>query len=117
MDLAIGRLVPCYCTAVGKVILANRPEMEVQKLFHGVKFQARTPTSIVKFSALLKQLREIRQQKYAVDNEELTLGLRCVAYPIFGYTGTCVAAISIAGPSLRMTDEKIEKVNFGSIIH
>jgi DNA-binding IclR family transcriptional regulator len=110
MDLAIGRRVPSYCTALGKAILANRSEAEVQKLFRGVKFEYRTPKTILNFRNLLEHLRKVRQQGYAVDNEELSLGIRCLACPVFDYTGNCVASISIAGPTLRMTDEKIEKI-------
>jgi DNA-binding IclR family transcriptional regulator len=109
MDLAVGCRVPSHCTALGKAILANRPEGEVRKLFRGVKFGHRTPRAILSLPELLEDLRKIRQQGHAVDNEELAVGIRCVAVPIFNYTGNCVAAISIAGPAVRMTDERMDK--------
>jgi len=57
-----------------------------------------------------EQLAEIRKKGYSIDDEELALGIRCIAVPIFNYTGDCVAAISIAGPSLRMTVKKMEEI-------
>jgi IclR family acetate operon transcriptional repressor len=110
MDLAIGCHVPCHCTALGKAILANRPETDVRRLFRKNKFERRTPRTIASFSGLLEQLAEIRKKGYSIDDEELALGIRCIAVPIFNYTGDCVAAISIAGPSLRMTVKKMEEI-------
>lgn len=110
MDFTIGHRVPAYCTAMGKAILANRPETEVQKLFRGVKFENRTPKTILSLHDLLQCLRTIREEGYAVDDEELSLGTRCIASPIFDFTGRCVAAISIAGPTLRITYDKIEQI-------
>jgi len=110
MDLAVGCRVPSSCTALGKAILSNRSEAEIQKLFRGVKFKFGTSKAILNFRGLLEHLRKVRQQGYAIDDEEFTLGIRCVAYPIFDYTGNCIAAISLAGPTVRMTDEKIEKI-------
>lgn len=110
MDLDIGCRVPSYCTALGKVILANRPEREVQKLFRGVKLERRTPKTIANIKELLEHLSRIRTEGYAFDDEELVLGIRCVAVPVFDYTGSCIAAISLAGPTARMNNGKIEKM-------
>lgn len=49
-------------------------------------------------------------QGYSTDDEEFDLGIRCIAAPIFDYTGNCIAAIGLSGPAIRMTDEKIEKI-------
>lgn len=110
MDLAIGCRVPPHCTALGKAILANRPETDVRRLFRKNKLERLTPKTIASLSELLEHLAEIRKKGYSIDDEELALGVRCIAVPIFNYTGKCIAAISIAGPSLRMTVEKMEKI-------
>jgi len=115
MDLAIGCRVPSYCTALGKAILANRGESEIEGLFRGVKLERRTPKTVKNLTALLGHLREIRKQGYAIDNEENYTGIRCLAVPIFNYTGKCIGAISIAGPTVRMTYEKIEKMKLDLI--
>lgn len=110
MDLAVGCHVPAHCTALGKVILANTPEENLRKLFRQNELERTTPKSVGSLSELLEHLAEIRATGYSVDDEELALGIRCIAVPIFSCTGNCVAAISISGPSLRMTDEKMDKV-------
>jgi DNA-binding IclR family transcriptional regulator len=110
MDLAVGCHVPLYCTALGKVMLANLPGMDIRKLFHKKKLERRTPNTITSVSGLLEELSTIREKGYAIDDEELALGVRCIAVPIFNYTGNCIAAISIAGPSVRMTVEKIKEI-------
>ena len=107
MDLAIGCRVPSYCTALGKTILANRSENELEELFRGAKLQRRTPNTFQGLRELLRHLYEIRQRGYAIDNEENCVGIRCLAVPIFDYTEKCMAAISLAGPTVRMTDHKI----------
>ncbi len=110
MDLAIGHRVPAYCTAMGKAILAHRPATEVEKLFRGTKFESRTSKTVLSLQDLLERLRNIRHEGYALDDEELSLGIRCIASPIFDFTGRCVAAISIAGPTLRITYDKVEEI-------
>jgi DNA-binding IclR family transcriptional regulator len=109
-DLAIGCRVPSYCTALGKVLLANRPEKEIQKLLRTAKVELRTPGANSKLPDSAESLRRIRDEGYAIDDEELSPGIRCVAVPLFNFTGECVAAISLAGPTLRMTDQKLEEI-------
>jgi DNA-binding IclR family transcriptional regulator len=91
-------------------MLANLPGMDIRKLFHKKKLERRTPNTITSVSGLLEELSTIREKGYAIDDEELALGVRCIAVPIFNYTGNCIAAISIAGPSVRMTVEKIKEI-------
>lgn len=57
-----------------------------------------------------KHLLEIKKQGYCIDDEEIEIGLRCVAAPILDHKGEAVAAISIAGPSTRMTYERIKQL-------
>jgi IclR family KDG regulon transcriptional repressor len=115
MDLTVGCRVPSHCTAVGKAILAYRSETDVRELFSKNKFERATPKTISSFSGLIEQLAEIRKKGYSTEDEELVFGIRCIAVPIFNYTGNCIGAVSVAGPSLRMTTEKLEEIK-GDII-
>lgn len=110
MDLSVGRRIPSYYSGLGKVMLAYMSDREVRKLYRGIKFEPRTPKTIKTLSALIQALRQIRKDGYYINNEEYELGIRGVAVPIFNYTQNCVAAIGFAGPTLRMTDEKIEEM-------
>jgi IclR family KDG regulon transcriptional repressor len=110
IDMGIGCRVPSYCSSLGKAILANRPEKEVMSLLRRAKLERRTSKTITSLPELLEHLRKIRVQGYSIDDEEFELGIRCIAAPIFDYTGHRIAAIGLSGPSIRMTDEKIEKI-------
>ena len=110
MDLSVGRRIPSYYSALGKVMLANLAESEVRKLFRGVKLKPRTPKTITSLPRLIESLREIRKNGYYINDEEYELGIRGIAVPIFNYTHDCVAAIGFAGPTLRITDKEIEEM-------
>ena len=69
-----------------------------------------TPNTITTREGLNEELEKIRKTGSAIDNEELAIGLRCVSAPVFDYTGFPSYAISIAGPTTRMTNEVIERM-------
>ena len=71
------------------------------------KFTEKTITS---WEKLLEELQKIRQEGYAVDDEELELGLTCVAAPILGKDGEAIAALSISGPTARVKSEKFLEI-------
>ncbi|MDW0116193.1 IclR family transcriptional regulator [Sporosarcina thermotolerans] len=101
----VGRRAPLYCTAVGKSILAYRNEEEVLEYIDQVSFKRFTEHTFVNGEDLIKELHAIKKRGFSYDNEEHELGIRCVAAPIFDYTGEVQYAISVTGPENRMTDE------------
>jgi DNA-binding IclR family transcriptional regulator len=68
-----------------------------------------TPNTVVDRDELKKQLRQIAEQGYALDNEELDVGVRCVGAPIRDYTRRIIGAVSISGPSMRFSEERVDK--------
>lgn len=106
---SIGTRYPAYATGVGKAILAYKRGEEVRNHLPPVLGQL-TPTTIVDFDVMDEQLAMIRRCGYSVDNEENLEGLSCVAAPIFDHNNEVIAAISIAGPSTRMTTERIPEL-------
>jgi DNA-binding IclR family transcriptional regulator len=68
-----------------------------------------TPNTITDREVLKKQLKMIAELEYAIDNEELDIGVRCIGAPIRDYTRRIVGALSISGPTMRLTDERMEK--------
>lgn len=96
-----------HCTGVGKAILANIPEEELEWIIESNGLPERTNKTITSRERLADRLEEIRERGYAIDNEEAVDGLRCVAAPIVTEDGTA-GAISISGPVRRMDDEHIE---------
>lgn len=98
----VGSRLPAVCTGVGKAILAVLPSDELERLLAGVELKPYTRNTITEMHRLREQLQEVRRRGYAIDDEEIVDGLRCVAAPIFNHTGSCVAALSLSGPSARM---------------
>jgi DNA-binding IclR family transcriptional regulator len=95
-----------HCQAVGKVLLAACPEEEVCALYHDRQMMAATDRTITTIETLLAELGHVREQCYAVDDEEFIIGRRCVAAPVRGETGETIAAISISGMPATVTGEE-----------
>lgn len=108
MASRIGARNPLHCTAVGKAILAFLPEKSVDAIIaKGLK--QRTPSTITDPVKLREELEHIRNCGYACDLEENEPGIRCVAAPIFDHTGQVLAACSVSGLAMTMTESKIDE--------
>lgn len=103
----IGRRAPMHASAVGKAILAFSPKETVERIIEGGLVQY-TPKTITDKDKLLGHLKVIRTQGFAVDDEENEEGIRCVGAPIFDYTGHVIGALSISGPTVTVTPEKLK---------
>ncbi len=110
LDVGMGAVAPAYCTGLGKAVLAFLPESEFNTYLASTELATISPKTITDPVRLKAELAQIRQRGYALDDEELSLGLRCVAAPVFDYTGKPSYAISVSGPTPRMTDHKIDKI-------
>jgi DNA-binding IclR family transcriptional regulator len=110
IDTPLGSWAPAYCTALGKSILAYLPQDELETYLKSVRLVPHSPCTITSKKKLRQELIKILQQGYAVDDEELSPGLRCIAAPVFDHTGYVRYALSISAPTSRMTQETIEKV-------
>jgi DNA-binding IclR family transcriptional regulator len=106
----VGASSPIHCTAVGKAILAAMPRARMEEMLlelDGQRFTRRTMTSR---EALLKELVRTSHRQYAVDNEEREEGVRCAGVAILNPRGEAIAALSISGPSSRMTMHRIPQI-------
>jgi DNA-binding IclR family transcriptional regulator len=106
----VGHRTPLHCTSVGKVLLAFLPEDERNDLINQCELTDYTRHTITKPARLKAELKLIRQRGYAMDDEEIEEGLRCVGAPVMDHSGRVVAAMSIAGPAFRLTDDRIPAV-------
>jgi DNA-binding IclR family transcriptional regulator len=104
----VGARLPAYCTAAGKVQIAYMTDEELIN-FLPKDLKRFTPNTITDREELKKHLIQVAQQGYAIDNEELDVGVKCVGAPIRDYTRRIIGAVSISGPSMRFTDERLEK--------
>jgi len=106
----VGRRVPAYCTSVGKAMLAQLPEPEVEAILRQARLKRLTKNTITKPQALKAELSKIRTRGYAIDDEENEQGVRCVGAVVWDHTGRPRAAISVSGPSFRMTQAKMSQI-------
>lgn len=106
----VGGSRPIHCTAVGKAIAAWLPQAEVKAALARTRMEKLTPKTITTQAAFDSELRRIRAAGYAIDDEEQFLGLRCIAMPVFCYTGHIVASMCVVGPKHRMTLQKLQAV-------
>ncbi|MGP6139874.1 MULTISPECIES: IclR family transcriptional regulator [unclassified Jeotgalibaca] len=104
----IGSRIPAQNTGIGKCLLAFSSQSVLENLPD--EFETFTPHSIATKAELLEELERIRQNGYGHDKEEYAKGLYCVAAPIFDYTGNVHYAVSVSGPTFRMTPGKIKMV-------
>jgi IclR family acetate operon transcriptional repressor len=99
----VGHRVPMYCTGGGKAILVGMGAEQLDAYLAEVAIRAWTPKTLSSVEALRADLEHSSRRGFAIDDEERELGVCCVAAPIFDRLGRCVAALSISGPSTRMS--------------
>ena len=117
MASTIGRRSPLYCTSVGKAIVAYLPESEVKDIWENSKIVKLTENTIIDFDKFKEELEVIRKTGVAVDEEENEIGVRCIGAPVFNNKGEVEGAISISGPAIRVTKDKIEEISKEVIIY
>jgi DNA-binding IclR family transcriptional regulator len=100
----IGKSFPLHCTAMGKVLLSYAESPVIRRVLNR-KLEAFTENTITGPTQLRHELRQVKAQGYAIDNEEITRGLVCVAAPIFGVDGIVAGAMSCTVPS-HVNDER-----------
>ncbi|MCK8824994.1 IclR family transcriptional regulator [Fuchsiella alkaliacetigena] len=116
MFAEIGSRGPAYCTGTGKALLAYVEQDELAELLEQMELRKLTENTKAKPEELKEELKQIRRQGYALDIGELEEGVRCVAAPIKNFEGDVEAAISVSGPSTRMTEDYIEEVVIPAVV-
>lgn len=97
MSIALnpGSRLPAYCTSLGRVLLAALPEAEAGVLLSSAPLPARTPHTLTSPEALMAELARIRAQGHAIIDQEVEIGLRSVAVPLYNARGAVVAAMNV----------------------
>lgn len=102
-----GTRSPMHASGIGKALLAQLPEERVRRILQRTGLAKFTPRTLIDPKSLAADLAGVRRRGWAIDNEERTPGMRCVAAPIFNEYREAVAGISVSGPAVRMTDERL----------
>jgi IclR family KDG regulon transcriptional repressor len=113
MDAPLGAQRPYNCTAVGKILLSDFSDEEVEQLALKNVFEQRTANSITDLSKLKNEIEKVRSSGWSQDNGEYTDGLNCIAAPVYDHEGLIIAALTVSGPADRITNNfetMLEKV-------
>lgn len=110
MASRVGLRMPIHCTALGKALLAYRPRSEWRRYVETNGLPARTARTITCPDQFYAELENVRRQGYAWDQLENEDGIRCVAAPVRDANGDVVAAISISGWIITMTEERLQEL-------
>lgn len=106
----VGRRSPVHCTGVGKALLAFVDDATFQAIVAEKGLRRFTPRTITDADRLRDHLARVREVGVAFDDEEHEPGIRCVAAPVRDHRGVVIASISVAGPAVRMTHERLREL-------
>ena len=106
----VSRRLDVNCTGVGKALAAYLPEEQFEQLITAQRFARHNDNTIVTVAGLKKELCKVREQGYALDDEEDEIGVRCVGVPILDSNQQAFAAISLAGTTQLIPLERVESL-------
>lgn len=104
---SVGTREEAYYCGLGKVLLAELDDTNLQNYLHQER-EARTPNTLTGADVLARELQRVRQNGFALDDEESSLGVRCIAAAIRNGLGEAIAAISISGRKEEFEENQIE---------
>lgn len=108
LQFGVGSRVPLHCTAIGKLLTSELSDKARRQMLGGAKLAAPTPRTITDPKDLEAEFQTIREQGYAVDDEEYILGVFCAAVPIMDQD-QIVAALAVQAPKVRLNPETLER--------
>jgi IclR family acetate operon transcriptional repressor len=109
-----GTLSPMHASGIGKALLSAYDDTQLERFLRAVSLDPFTETTLISRERLTADLRAARDRGFALDDEERTVGMRCIAACIRNIYGEVVAGISVSGPTNRLPDARIEEL--GSLV-
>jgi IclR family acetate operon transcriptional repressor len=110
MDTWVGKRMEIHSTGVGKVLVASLPSSELEAVLKSRGLKKLTPKTITSAAKLLRDLEKVRDRGYAIDDEENSLGARCVAAPVMDGAGRVIAAIGLSGTVNQIDRASIARI-------
>jgi DNA-binding IclR family transcriptional regulator len=108
-NFILGRKYPLYCTGLGRCLLSHMSKEDLQEMFPE-PMQRAVDDAALSFDDLYKTILQTKTQGYYLDDEEFSLGLYCIAVPIFAFSKKVIAAISVSVPKVRITEDNIQLI-------
>lgn len=106
-----GAKTPMHASGIGKALLAHAEPAKIEKYISQKSLEIFTDNTIYEKDNLRDELKKIKAQGYAFDDEEKNIGMRCIAAPIFNLYGEAIAGISISGPTARLSHDRIVPIS------
>src|SRR4051794_23294324 len=106
----VGMRRPLHSTALGKAILSQMDPVLMEDALHGIRFEPTSPKTITSLAQLKKDLALSASRRFAFDDEEVVTGARCIGAAIIDSNGKVAAGISVSGPIVRLSREKVPHV-------
>ncbi len=110
MDTWVGKRMQVNSTSVGKSLVAHLPRADAEAIVREHGLRKRTPKTITTLPRFLAELEKVRAQGYAVDDEENSMGARCVAAPLFDALGMVEAAVGVSGTTVQIDESSMSKI-------
>jgi len=110
LDPGIGTEIPLHATSLGKVILSTMSQPKRDTFLDGLVLESFGPNTIIQLEPLKAEIHDVKKNGYAIDDEELALGLRCIAAPIIEAHKKARYAISISGPTFYMKKSRFDEM-------
>lgn len=112
MFTEVGQRVPLYCTGAGKAILLGMAPAQLDAYLANRQLARITAHTLTSAEQLRAEIERSRERGFAIDDEEREEGVRCAAAPVFDHIGNCVAAISVSGPTTRLSRQQVIEIGF-----
>ncbi len=106
----IGRRIPVHCSAVGKALVAFKGQDELASILKDYEYISQTPKTITNEKDFLAELDKVKEEGYALDNQENEPGVSCIAVPVRDHSGNVIAAISMSQPVHRINKKTVNEV-------
>ncbi len=110
LSAPIGSVLPINTGAAPKILLAYKPEDQLNQILNEISFSSYTPKTITDKDEFRKILSEIRKQGFAEDDEDFEIGAYAFGAPVFNHEGNIVAGISISTPTARCSPKRREEL-------
>jgi DNA-binding IclR family transcriptional regulator len=110
VELPLGSRGPAHASSLGKVMMAFSPESAQTAYCKQGKLEKQTTRTLTSQQELMAEFQKVRKRGYAVDDEEWSIGIRCIAVPVFDHNNMPSYALSASGPVQRMTDKVMKEM-------
>ncbi len=116
INLMPGSRIQAHCSSMGRVLLAALPEIEVRKMLKAKPLVKRTPNSITSIKKIIEILQRASKDGFAIVDQELEMGLRSIAVPLYDSHGRTVAALNVGVAAVHDSADELEHLYLGKLI-